>query len=48
MSVDTVDLDTALLRPNVTRLQHVGPGLHERVYTSHYTLPPGEGMSTPS
>jgi pimeloyl-ACP methyl ester carboxylesterase len=24
---------------------HVGPGLHERVYTSRYTLPPGEGIS---
>ncbi len=34
---------TADLRPGVTRLQPVGPGLHERVYTSRYTL--GEGMS---
>jgi predicted esterase len=25
--------------------QEVGPGLHERVYTSAYTLPPGEGMT---
>ncbi|MBB6627213.1 hypothetical protein H5V45_07745 [Nocardioides sp. KIGAM211] len=31
------------LRPGVTRLQRVGPGLHERVYTSRHTL--GEGMS---
>ena len=36
---------TADLRPAVTRLQLVGPGLHERVYTSAYTLPPGKGMS---
>ena len=36
---------TSDLRPGVTRLQQVGPGFHERVYTSKYTLPPGEGMS---
>jgi dienelactone hydrolase len=36
---------TSDLRPGVTELQHVGPGFHERVYTSNYTLPPGEGMS---
>lgn len=34
---------TADLRPGVSRLQRVGPGLHERVYTSRYAL--GEGMS---
>jgi pimeloyl-ACP methyl ester carboxylesterase len=28
-----------------TRAPVVKPGLHERVYTSRYTLPPGEGMS---
>lgn len=28
-----------------TRPQAVGPGLHQRVYTSRYTLPPGEGFS---
>ena len=28
-----------------TRAATVKPGLHERVYTSRYTLPPGEGMS---
>ena len=28
-----------------TRAAKVKPGLHERVYTSRYTLPPGEGMS---
>jgi pimeloyl-ACP methyl ester carboxylesterase len=27
-----------------TRRPTVKPGLHERVYTSRYTLPPGEGM----
>ena len=40
-----VEVATADLRPGVTRLEHVGPGLHERVYTSDHTLPPGEGMS---
>lgn len=34
---------TADLRRGVERLAHVGPGLHERVYTSRYSL--GEGMS---
>lgn len=34
---------TTDLRPGVDRLQAVGPGLHERVYTSSYAL--GEGMS---
>jgi dienelactone hydrolase len=34
---------TADLAPDVTRLQTVGAGLHERVYTSDYTL--GEGMT---
>lgn len=29
----------------VTRAAAVAPGLHERVYTSAYTLPPGEGIS---
>jgi pimeloyl-ACP methyl ester carboxylesterase len=28
-----------------TRRPKVKPGMHERVYTSRYTLPPGEGMS---
>jgi pimeloyl-ACP methyl ester carboxylesterase len=28
-----------------TRAAKVKPGLHERVYTSRYTIPPGEGMS---
>jgi len=34
---------TADLRPGVQRLQHIAPGLHERVYTSQYSL--GQGMS---
>src|SRR4051794_4417331 len=36
-------VETADLSPKVTRLQSVGPGLHERVYTSKYSL--GEGMT---
>lgn len=38
--VQVADLTRAVTRPAT-----VGPGLHERVYTSAYTLPPGEGMS---
>jgi dienelactone hydrolase len=37
------DVDVADLKGGVTRAQSVGPGLHERVYTSEYTIPPGEG-----
>jgi pimeloyl-ACP methyl ester carboxylesterase len=33
------------LRRHRSRIMHVGPGLHERVYRSAYTLPPGEGIS---
>jgi pimeloyl-ACP methyl ester carboxylesterase len=33
------------LRRNVTRVAEAGPGLHERVYRSDYTLGRGEGMS---
>jgi pimeloyl-ACP methyl ester carboxylesterase len=33
------------LKRRRTRQAVVKPGLHERVYTSRYTLPPGEGMS---
>jgi pimeloyl-ACP methyl ester carboxylesterase len=45
-----VDVAVADLRPGVTRLQEVGPGLHERVYTSAHTIEdpkghPGEGMT---
>lgn len=45
-----VDVAAADLRPGVTRLQEIGPGLHERVYTSAYTIEdpkghPGEGMT---
>jgi len=36
---------TADLRPGVSRAQQVGPGLHERIYTSKHTIAPGEGMS---
>ncbi len=38
--VEVADLDGG-----VTRGATVGPGLHSRVYTSDYTLPPGEGMT---
>ena len=40
-------VDVADLRPGgrAAELDTVGPGLHERVYTSDVTLPPGEGMS---
>ena len=50
-----VDVDVADLRRGVERRQRIGPGLHERVYTSKYVLPipegqpragqPGEGMT---
>jgi dienelactone hydrolase len=33
------------LRQRVRKAEAVGPGLHQRVYTSQYTLPPGEGIS---
>lgn len=33
------------LRHRVTRRTPIGPGLHERVYTSRFSLPPGEGVS---
>ena len=39
----SVDVDE--LERGVTRAAVVGPGLHQRVYTSAYTLPPGEGIS---
>ena len=38
-------VDVADLEKGVTRGMDVGPGLHQRVYTSKYTLPPGEGVS---
>src|SRR4051794_14426799 len=39
------DVDAADLRNAVTRPQAVGPGLHERVYRSAYTVPPlNEGV----
>jgi pimeloyl-ACP methyl ester carboxylesterase len=40
-----VDVAAADLQPGVTRLHKVGPGLHERVYTSAFTLDRGEGLS---
>jgi pimeloyl-ACP methyl ester carboxylesterase len=33
------------LRGGVTRRAVVGPGLHERVYVSKHTVPPGEGIT---
>jgi dienelactone hydrolase len=33
------------LTTNATKVAAVGPGLHQRVYRSAYTLGPGEGMS---
>jgi dienelactone hydrolase len=37
------EVDVADLTGGVTRSQVVGPGLHERVYTSDYTIAQGEG-----
>jgi dienelactone hydrolase len=37
------DVNVSDLTSGVTREGEVGPGLHERVYTSKYTIPPGEG-----
>jgi dienelactone hydrolase len=39
-TVQVADLTT-----NATKVAAVGPGLHQRVYRSAYTLGPGEGMS---
>ncbi|HEX8066653.1 MAG TPA: prolyl oligopeptidase family serine peptidase [Thermoleophilaceae bacterium] len=33
------------MKRRLTRAARTTPGMHERVYTSRYTLPPGEGMS---
>jgi pimeloyl-ACP methyl ester carboxylesterase len=41
----STSVDVADLEHGVTRAAEVGPGLHQRVYTSQYTLPPGEGVS---
>lgn len=38
--VTVADMQEGITRPAV-----VGPGLHQRVYTSSYTLPAGEGVS---
>lgn len=37
-------VDARDLRARVTRPATAGPGLHERVYTSAYTVAPGEGV----
>ena len=37
-------VDVADLRGRVTRPAAPSPGLHERIYTSKYTVPPGEGI----
>ena len=40
------EVNVADLKAGVTRAaDEVGPGLHERVYVSDYTVPPGEGTS---
>jgi pimeloyl-ACP methyl ester carboxylesterase len=38
-------VDVADLTSNVTRLEAVAPGVHERIYHSAYTLGRGEGMT---
>ncbi len=38
-------VNVADMRKGVTRAAEVGPGLHERVYTSAYTVGAGEGVS---
>lgn len=38
-------VDVADMTAGVTRPAQETPGLHERVYTSRYTMKPGEGMS---
>ena len=37
-------VDVSHLVPGATVPALLGPGLHERVYTSKYTVPPGEGL----
>lgn len=39
---------TADLAPGIEILQQIGPGLHERVYTSAYTVPAPQGQFTES
>ncbi len=41
-----VEVAVADLEGGVTRQAEVAPGFHQRVYTSKYTLPPGEGISS--
>lgn len=38
-------VNVAELAPGTNRFDTINPGLHQRVYTSQYTLPPGEGVS---
>lgn len=38
-------VSVADLKAKVSRAAEVGPGLHERVYISDYTIPPGEGTT---
>lgn len=38
-------VNVADLRAGITQSAAVEPGFHQRVYTSAYTLPPGEGVS---
>ncbi len=38
-------VETADLRNGATRAAAVAPGLHQRVYVSDFTLPPGEGAN---
>lgn len=39
-------VDTHAMRQGATRRQQVGPGRHERVYTSRYKIGAGEGTTT--
>lgn len=38
-------VSVADLTPGKNSFDSIAPGLHQRVYTSQYTLPPGEGVS---
>jgi pimeloyl-ACP methyl ester carboxylesterase len=38
-------VNVADLTPGMNRFDTIAPGFHQRVYTSQYTLPPGEGLS---
>lgn len=45
ISVFGETVKVADLKSGATRAATVAPGLHQRVYTSAYTLPPGEGVN---